>query len=431
MGFHIERRGYTTVKSLAGAVVDDLIANGFTKVFPTTTFNPATDLSVTLQASATVDPLAATQPWNIKMRWTDVAANDGYLDIIAGTPTQLPSNGSHTEFDVWALDSGTTLETGTTDTRRSTVAVPGGYKATRKSEILGLLGSKLYRSIDATGEPPTTGNQNSFTKLMSFPLNQISLDKPSRTFLDRSLRQSTELTAWPMSYSLSITPRGVVLFVWEQNADDSGNKNSWFVIQRPVDHSTGVTYTTGKAPVHCLYGLMTAAFQNKPWLDANYRFMDTGSSQTSLYIPMPPAQDIRRFVVRESDITVPYPGPKYVKDAFGSDYDYAEGGFNFGVSATEHTVDYNAVMNNKQQVAITENNKYVITFPNGFNTSRYAYTHELDMIAYTSADVISAGTEVSITVYGEPSPRVYRAMPANGPNNTGMRMLVLVSGGGV
>jgi hypothetical protein len=88
-------------------------------------------------------------------------------------------------------------------------------------------------------------------------------------------------------------------------------------------------------------------------------------------------------------------------------------------------------MNARQQVAISENNKYVITFPNGLNTSRYAYTHELDMIAYTSADVVSEGTNVPITVYGEGTPRIYKAMPSNGPNNTGMRMLVLVSGGGI
>ena len=53
------------------------------------------------------------------------------------------------------------------------------------------------------------------------------------------------------------------------------------------------------------------------------------------------------------------------------------------------------------------------------------------MIAYTSADVISAGTEIEIQVYGEETPRKYKALYSNGPNNTGMRPLILIEGGGI
>ena len=81
--------------------------------------------------------------------------------------------------------------------------------------------------------------------------------------------------------------------------------------------------------------------------------------------------------------------------------------------------------------AIARGNKYLVTFPNRLNTDRYVYTEELDQFAYTSADVIGEGSEVAVTVYGEGTPRVYRALKANGPLNTGMRLLMLVEGGGV
>jgi hypothetical protein len=93
-----------------------------------------------------------------------------------------------------------------------------------------------------------------------------------------------------------------------------------------------------------------------------------------------------------------------------------------------HTEDSRAIINPMNQVAITEDNKYVITFPNGLNTPRFAYTHELDIIATTSADVVSQWSEVPLTVYGETAPRVYKSMCANGPNNTGLRIMMLQEG---
>ncbi|MNY64346.1 hypothetical protein D3C86_2014390 [compost metagenome] len=53
------------------------------------------------------------------------------------------------------------------------------------------------------------------------------------------------------------------------------------------------------------------------------------------------------------------------------------------------------------------------------------------MIAYTSADVIAEESEIPVTVYNEGTPRIYRALKANGDNNTKMRLLFLIDGGGV
>ena len=121
------------------------------------------------------------------------------------------------------------------------------------------------------------------------------------------------------------------------------------------------------------------------------------------------SQEAQKFVISESDVFRPTKS----------------------VSAEIDTVNSAAILNGKDQVAIAKGNKYLITFPNRLNTDRYAYTEELDMFAYTSADVIAEESEIPVTVYGESTPRIYRALKANGANNTKMRLLFLVQGGGV
>lgn len=190
------------------------------------------------------------------------------------------------------------------------------------------------------------------------------------------IRDLETAASYPMSYRLTCTDRGFALFIWTQATDELATKFSWVVVQRPVDHLTGAVLLTGKAPVFCVY------------------------SSGNL---------IRKFVVREADISKP----------------------TLSVSAVANTPDSAAIINSAQQVAINEQSRYVIRFPFGLNTQRYAYTHELDLIGYTSADVVSEYSEVPLRPYGETTDRIYKAMKSNGPNNTGMRVLFLTSGPGV
>lgn len=208
-------------------------------------------------------------------------------------------------------------------------------------------------------------------------LNASGAD-PTNRFIGRGQRIKTiqQALSYPMSYRLSITDHGMALFVWEEGSDADAKNFSWFVCQRPVDHITGVPLQAGHCPLVCLFGL-------------------TGG--------------VYKFIARENDVNRP----------------------TRPVIATQDSEDSHAIINAQKQVAITENNRYVITFPNGINTARYMYTEELDLIAYTSADVISQYSDVPITVYGEAAARTYKAMQANGAFNTGMRMLVLVKGAGI
>lgn len=343
-GFYVRRSGYTHVGELMLAVITDLTANGFVARFPTP-WVPPVDASgrakfkVTLEAGEKVDPLNADalqnkQPWRIQIEVFDKHT----AGVTVGSQQALRVDGSASYGT-----AGTT-----TKTLVGPVGAVGGYYTKNNTAL-------------ATFQPDTT--------------------KPDEGFLNRTSRVmmgTTDLSdSFPMTYSLSITNRGITLCVWEDFVSDAGAVAiSWFVVQRPVNRDSGATIIEGKAPVFCLYGVNNS---------------------------------IKRFVVRESDVLRP-----------------AE-----PVDATKDTDYYNAIINGLEQVSISEGNKYVVNFPSRLNTTRYAYTYELDMLGYTSADVVSENTDVPLRVYGETADRKYVSLMANGANNTGMRIVTIKEGGGI
>ncbi len=177
-------------------------------------------------------------------------------------------------------------------------------------------------------------------------------------------------------YTLSVTDHGVVFYSWENSTEDNP-KVSMFCVQSPVNKDTGAPLIDQKSPIFCVYCCDGAPY--------------------------------KKFIVSESDVHTPTKS----------------------VPAGTDTLNSAAIFNEEDQVAVKLDNKYLITFPNRVNTERFAYSEELDLIAYTSADVIGEDTVLPITVYGEQNPRLYRAMKANGPNNTKMRLLVIQQGAGI
>lgn len=209
------------------------------------------------------------------------------------------------------------------------------------------------------------------------PTSASAGDETTKGLINRGIRVAKNGNAYPLSYRLAITGRGFWLGTWEDasTAETAINFN-WVLVQRPVDRTTGATLVTGKAPVFCVNGV-----------GGNYW----------------------QFVVRESDILKP--GQRR--------------------TAETNTNDSEAIINGENQVSLSEDGKYIVTFPSRLNTSRYRYPHELDMIGITSADVVSQFSDVPLTVYGEGAARSYKAMHANSPSNTGMRVIVLQAGGGI
>ncbi len=209
----------------------------------------------------------------------------------------------------------------------------------------------------------------------------------AQLFFDRSSYQLAERAASPVNYRLTTTNNGIALAVWEPGNDKRGNNQSWFIVQRTVNNTNGAVRVTGKCPVACLYHIKNLGGE--------------GQGVTG----QPACDRFQRFTVREVDILHPTKSLSAVLDG----------------------PDSARVVNQATLVAITEDNNYVVSFPNSFNTQRYAYpVDEVDLIGYTSADVISASSQVSITVYGESGPRTYQALCASNIDNTGIRPLILI-----
>ena len=384
-GFFVQRDGFIEVSDLIASIVSDMTSNGFVQKFPASplTNPPPSVFKVTLEATPAVDALAATQPWRVHFDVID----DFQAKMYVASDIQLPDDGT-----ISKLERGLSLTA---------------------ADSAGVIGSDLpypYKQ-DATTvivPPPDINTGQTYTAASIWRTKRIN--NADSQFIDRSIRIPDLQTAqsYPMSYTLAISDHGFHLCVWEEAQDPTGNKFSWVVVQRPVDRVTGAPLvdTSTKCPLFCVYGLKDM-YIPAAIFDASKTTSQSDVDQ--VIIDERWESGLKKFVVRERDVLKPTPS----------------------VPASYDTEDSNAIINDDQQVCITEDNKYVITFPNKLNTPRYAYTHELDMIAYTSADVVSQYTEVPLTVYGESSPRIYKALLANKPNNTGVRILTLKQGGGI
>lgn len=352
MGITIEQTNLISLEVVGRTLMADLLANGFTEVSGETDFSSAT--VATFEAGATVDPLAATQPWRLRVGLSASPSNIGsFLDFHVGTETNLP--------DTLAIIS---------DGLPNSVS----YDANTTGHLIG---------IESSFEDY---NEN---ELYTFHAHQV-YNNP----IDYQNNQIADISSRPMSYRLSISDRGIAFCLWVEGYESEGDMYMWFVIQRPVDNQTGAVLQTGRCPVFCLYS-SGGGFP--------YAQNTTNPDNCKIY----------QMVVRESDVFRPY------------------GHANAGAHNITDNREHHAVLNPLQQVGIAENNQFVITYPNKFNTTRHLYKHELDMIAYTSADVISQFSDIDVTVYGEGTARTYTALNANQPLNTGMRILFLTANGGI
>jgi hypothetical protein len=260
------------------------------------------------------------------------------------------------------------------DAQRLMLYVATPTQLTDDGKVATELGVDAVTATDIIG---SVGDALGSTALTAEGVYTPAADDGTKGFINRVTRVGNKGASYPLSYRLVITPRGFWLGVWEEaiSAESASNFN-WVLVQRPVDRVTGVVLTTGKAPVFCVN-----AVGGKYW----------------------------QFTVRESDIT--RPGKRRIADS--------------------NTNDSEQVINTKNQVSLSEDGKYIVTFPSRLNTSRYRYPHELDIMGVTSADVVAQYSDVPLRFYGEGSDRVYTALHANGGNNVGMRVLILKTGGGI
>lgn len=392
-GFQVRRHGFKTAGAVVLSVIDDMLANGFTFAGTGAYTRPVgtavEKFSTTLEAGPLVDPLnplipvvdQPNQPWRINFAVHDNAS----AGIVVGPDTQLPNGGAIPLF-LGANEAGTTSTSTTTTKIMGAIGVVGAQYSPLEPATSGSssIANAFFPTADVVRPHYKNHNEGFINRSSRVWLDLVlstkgsSSSTPAETQPIPPASTALDLSAsFPFSYYLAITPRGMFLSVWEAvTSDNAGDFFSWVCVQRPVDRDTGATIVTGKAPVFCVSSV---------------------------------GNEINRFVVRESDVL----------RASNS------------VSAVKDGVDTAAIINDKVQVAVSEDNQYVVSFPSRLNTSRYAYTYELDMIGYTAATVVSQNTEVPLTLYSEVTPRNYVAIHSNMINSNGMRIVALTKGGGI
>lgn len=397
MSYFVQKSDFIDNTIMWADIINELITNGGFKLISVngSTLAPSIDLvagitSAVIEATPLVDTICEEQPWRICVKVTKDETK-----LYCATPTQISDTGvvsivykityeaipdsnsvpaslySGCIGNVWNMSADvnrTTYRAGATY-----AFFAKGWKADNDHQIKASPGGFGYAIpvANATGTPPT------------FP----SVYKAPTASFDFILG-TLDSAAYPFSYCISCTDHGVAFSSWIEGTDGYGCTQNWFVIQRAIN-SDGTVVTTGKAPLFCLYSVNGGGSTDANTLDT---------------------QGIMRFTVRESDVNAP----------------------TLPISAVAHTPDGNAVINPVQQVCFSENGRFDFKFPQGFNTARHSYAYQIDMLAYTSADVCSQRIDVQVQVYnekdaqGNPKLRTYRALSANSPKNTGMRPFILV-----
>lgn len=348
-----------------------------------------------LKTTANVDPLAnavtvgqntsnAEPGWRICFHQID----DYRLAIHAGTSLQLNDNGSIAALGSRAASGNVILKEPI-----GNIGQDWGNAFVQSSANIGNL------AITANVTTGTSPAQDEFNKI----------------WLNRYSSKNTE-AAYPMSYMLTMTNRGIFLAVWEGSQEevpqatfdrtipnpDGTQGNSplrWFLIQRSVDRQYG--HVRGGAKLR--YVLETGDSDPRTETSRCPVFCVSGSGSPQTY---------QKFIIREVDVLSPSSKRPAAFD----------------------TEDSPALLNPYPQQSLTESGEFVVTFLNNLSTPRYRYADELDMLGTVGAEVIGAGTSVLVNVYNEtyanvPVKREYTSLYASERFGTGMRLMVLTKMG--
>jgi hypothetical protein len=291
---------------------------------------------------------------------------------------------------------------------------------------------------------------------------------------NRKIRVAQEEKTFPLTYILSITDRGFFLGIYEGSwstirAATTVNSNyfNWVLCQRPVDRGTGVTLTRGKAPVFHINSVnykyyksvvreadilhptsgpsptpasgniniaSSAVSGNTPssWVVTGTPDTRTGEASQFL-VNLEPGSTLYdttgytigtvKSIVNDASLLLTSKPGKIITN---QDFFYTPPNIlALRVLADVHSPDSHAIFNAAEQIALTEDKTYLLSFPHNLTTPRFRYTEELDMVGMTSSDVVMAGQDIQFTTYGEWGPRTYRALPANAALNTGLRLAVI------
>ncbi len=377
----IFKSGFTSNVKMWKSILQDLVDNGFGLVSvngTTASTIPATDIqSFVLEATSAIDPLitsgSSSQRWRLAGKVTASRTN-----LYCAAPEQISDTGVISKVGLLNLGSSQSPE------------YAGQIGARWNGNTGGGAGDNdvcfWHRGI-----PSGTAGAVTYSGTMAYPPNPITAPT-QQSNPDSLIFADPEAT--PFTYHIAVSDHGVAIHIQVEGRDSDGCRAAWLVIQRAIN-SDGTVVTDGKAPLFCMFSVNGGG---------------SADNETEVRsVPgSPGSYQIMRFTVRETDVNAPTrPAPAHT-----------------------HSTDSFAVLNPYQMVPFSEDNHFDFRLPAGFNTQRYSYPYEMDMVGYASADVISNGTLIDVQVYneqenGQPKKRTYKALSSNSPNNTGMRIFFL------
>jgi hypothetical protein len=396
-----------------------------------------------------LDPYAEGNTVNDSDAGVDVDLHPGYYDYDVTLPANWESTvGIPNRMYAWTkINVGTKNQllsngdvTSPTTTSDGLITLDNGM--TMNTTVLRDPGELVDISFEDIMLPANTSGVSRSVRLRN--------KKKGSGWFKRFPKQDESLSGtYPMSYRMTITERGIVMYIYDDAAADQADDYAWFVVQRTVDNTTGIARTddASRYPTHCMYSCSRESVSARDFgiyfseqaanaqttdnelstvYDENGQSYDVSQLESegkSLYVLSPfdredyfasehLAKKIWRFVAREYDILKPWDVHK---------------------SATRHEVDSNAVINPLEQLAITDDNRFVITFPTGLTTQRYMYPkEEIDMICFSSSEVVGESSNIPVQTYKPDGSNVdqrrYQGMRSTMPNGNGMRVLILVNG---
>ncbi len=362
----------TAEKALAFNLFTDLVAAGF-QIVATDTGNSLTEKTrkIILRPTAVVDPLAA----NVNDRW------HVYFEVYTGvSAARAVLNNPVTGNDVTMPDTGLYFKVGSEDQLKDIANVSTSLP--------------YYPIVRSNFANYLTAEQRTYAGIGSAEWPRISIKTP-------------------MAYHLTVAERGFALMCWTQVLTEDMYHMGTVCIQRGVG-CDGNMVVTGQKPLYMVTNVAPQGYQ----FDS---LPDTMGSAIPHWFGL---------IVRETDTAVTMPRWEGSTQISGPDgFRYYPAFISDPNEPTGKVLNYFPIR--WHTPVTTDTGEYVLIFPFGICSTRFAFADEIDLIAVSKADAFQASQQVPITVYGEA--RKYTARNSNNQwsaiaGNGGTRIFILSGG---
>lgn len=405
MGFSISRVSFTYMNNTSGdstisssaclayTLWNDMLSNGFTLVDSDTytgsgaSLVPAITTKTTiavLKPGTNVDPLVSTQPWVVVIKLRDGSTWPSFTAL------------QNTNMTTAGIQIGT-----------NSLGKPIVQSFPNTGLDIAILPVSPTESAIKVGDAKVT----SATYLPVVPpLTCNAKDPTPRIFPGK-----------PYGYILTIVPRGFALNIYDTTSTENIQLQGTVCVQRAM--ACGGSYVnTGNTPLY----LVT---------NVSPMYVNSTRRSTDGINALPGPQPIWfSQIIREEAIMTSLPLWNYAapdaRNSFYNDSD-APGDMNTFTTSISSTDEYNGRTIHRfpmtwRAPVTSDTGEYILVFPFGICSNRFAYTDELDLIAVSKADAYQSGQNIPLTVYGDK--RTYTAMSSNNAqynNNGGIRVFIL------